>query len=108
MPASLQVQPGVGQGLPGQHLNRKREHQSLLEAGDETLKGTKYLWLYAAENLPEQLTQQWRRLRTEATAGVRAARPCLIWKKSDCGPPLNELRERDGNSLASRPFIYNN
>jgi transposase len=31
---------------------RKWEHRALLAAGDETLKGTKYLWLYSAENLP--------------------------------------------------------
>jgi transposase len=32
---------------------RKAEHRRLRGAGDETLKGTKYLWLYAKENLPE-------------------------------------------------------
>ena len=31
---------------------RKREHRELQATGDETLKGTKYLWLYSAENLP--------------------------------------------------------
>lgn len=33
---------------------RKREHRELLAEGDETLKGTKYLWLYSKENLPEK------------------------------------------------------
>jgi transposase len=32
---------------------RKAEHRTLRAAGDETLKGTKYLWLYSEENLPE-------------------------------------------------------
>jgi transposase len=31
---------------------RKREHRTLRAAGDETLTGSKYLWLYAEENLP--------------------------------------------------------
>jgi len=32
---------------------RKADHQLLLAEGDETLKRTKYLWLFAEENLPE-------------------------------------------------------
>ncbi len=32
---------------------RKQEHRRLTAAGDDTLKGSKYLWLYAEENLPE-------------------------------------------------------
>jgi transposase len=31
---------------------RKRGHRTLRAAGDETLTGLKYLWLYAEENLP--------------------------------------------------------
>lgn len=33
---------------------RKREHRALQAEGDETLTGSKYLWLYAAQNLPEK------------------------------------------------------
>jgi transposase len=33
---------------------RKQEHRRLTAAGDDTLKGSKYLWLYAEENLPER------------------------------------------------------
>lgn len=32
---------------------RKREHRALLAQGDTTLKGTKYLWLFSDENLPD-------------------------------------------------------
>lgn len=32
---------------------RKQEHRERASAGDTTLTGTKYLWLYAKENLPE-------------------------------------------------------
>ena len=31
---------------------RKKEHRVLKKAGDETLTGSKYLWLYSEENLP--------------------------------------------------------
>ena len=37
---------------------RKREHGVLKKAGDETLKGSKHLWLYTKENLPEKY-QEW-------------------------------------------------
>lgn len=33
---------------------RKQEHRELMELGDETLKGSKYLWLYSRENIPER------------------------------------------------------
>jgi len=32
---------------------RKQEHRDLMKDDDETLKGSKYLWLYSRENLPE-------------------------------------------------------
>jgi transposase len=35
---------------------RKAEHKRLLADGDETLKRTKYLWLFSEENLPERYT----------------------------------------------------
>ena len=31
---------------------RKQEHRQRMQQGDETLKGTKYLWLYSKENVP--------------------------------------------------------
>jgi transposase len=32
---------------------RKQEHRALMASGNETLKGSKYLWLYSRENVPE-------------------------------------------------------
>lgn len=32
---------------------RKSENQTLLELGKDTLKGTKYLWLWSQENIPD-------------------------------------------------------
>lgn len=37
---------------------RRKEHRELLERGDETLKGTRQLWLYNPENMrPEQMNE---------------------------------------------------
>jgi transposase len=33
---------------------RKQEHRQLSAAGDNTLKGTKYFWLFSEENLPDK------------------------------------------------------
>ncbi len=43
---------------------RKKEHRALRAEGDETLTGTKYLWLYAEENLPEHHVERFAELRT--------------------------------------------
>src|SRR5271166_6146031 len=43
---------------------RKSEHRRLHAEGDETLKGTKYLWLYSEENLPESSRGRFVALRT--------------------------------------------
>jgi transposase len=43
---------------------RRGEHRRLQEDGDDTLKGTKYLWLFAEENLPEKKAEDFEWLRT--------------------------------------------
>ena len=42
---------------------RKAEHRRLQAAGDETLKRTKYLWLFSEENLPERYAAWFARLK---------------------------------------------
>jgi transposase len=42
---------------------RKAEHRTLRAAGEDTLKGTKYLWLYSEENLPEDFEVWFAALR---------------------------------------------
>jgi transposase len=42
---------------------RKREHRLLQSEGDNTLKGTKYLWLFSEENLPESYVEKFAELR---------------------------------------------
>ena len=33
---------------------RKQENRALVATGDKSLSGTKYLWLYSQENLPDR------------------------------------------------------
>jgi transposase len=49
---------------------RKQEHRELMESGDETLKGSKYLWLYSRENVPERRQEEFAALiRQELKVG---------------------------------------
>jgi transposase len=42
---------------------RKEENRLLLEQDSDVLKGTKYLWLFAEENLPESMAERFALLR---------------------------------------------
>ena len=42
---------------------RRAEHRSLRAAGDDTLTGTRYLWLYGAERVPEHRREAFDELR---------------------------------------------
>lgn len=42
---------------------RKQEHRALQASGNDALKGTKYLWLFAEENLPEEWEERFEELR---------------------------------------------
>lgn len=49
---------------------RKQEHRDLMASGDETLKGSKYLWLYNRENVPERRRDEFAALmRQELKVG---------------------------------------
>lgn len=49
---------------------RKQEHRELMKSGDETLKGSKYLWLYNRENVPERRRDEFAALmRQELKVG---------------------------------------
>ena len=48
---------------------RKQEHRDLMAAGDETLKGSKYLWLYSRENVPERRRDAFAALMRQGTQG---------------------------------------
>jgi transposase len=51
---------------------RKGEHRQLQVEGDETLKGTKYLWLFSEENLPEPSRERFAALRARHLKTGRA------------------------------------
>jgi transposase len=42
---------------------RKEEHKALLQEGDDTLKRSKYLWLYSAENMPAAARERFDRIK---------------------------------------------
>lgn len=51
---------------------RKREHGVLKKGGEEMLKGSKYLWLYAQENLPEKYQEWFYTLKAKNLKTARA------------------------------------
>ena len=51
---------------------RKREHRALLKEGDTSLAKTRYLWLYSAENVPEQAKAQFQHIRRMQLKTARA------------------------------------
>jgi len=51
---------------------RKQEHRALMASGDETLKGSKYLWLYSQENVPQQRRDEFDALRRKELKVARA------------------------------------
>ena len=51
---------------------RRQEHRQLKAEGDESLKGSKYLWLYGRENVPEQRTDEFEALKDQVVRTSRA------------------------------------
>lgn len=51
---------------------RKAEHRRLQAAGDDTLKRTKYFWLFSAENLPENYAERFAQLKRMHLQTARA------------------------------------
>jgi transposase len=51
---------------------RKQEHRALRAQGLEVLTGSKYLWLYSEENLPERHRERFASLRSENLKTSRA------------------------------------
>lgn len=51
---------------------RKNENRQLAEAGEQILKGTRYLWLWNEENIPEWRTEEFDTLRAQDLKICRA------------------------------------
>ncbi len=62
---------------------RKAEHRTLQAAGDNTLKGTKFYWLFSEEKVPEQYAERFARLKRQhlQTSRAWAIKECLrdLW-----------------------------
>ena len=62
---------------------RKAEHRSLQAAGDDTLTGTKYYWLFSEEKVPEQYAERFAHLKRLhlQTSRAWAIKECLrdLW-----------------------------
>jgi transposase len=61
---------------------RKHEHRALMASGDETLKGSKYLWLYSRENVPERRREEFaalihQELKVGRAWAIKEALRCL-------------------------------
>ena len=63
---------------------RRQEHKALMAEEDDTLKGSKYLWLYSLENLPEKHQVRFEELKEAnlKTAKAWAMKESLrgLWK----------------------------
>ena len=68
---------------------RKQEHKALMADGDETLKRTKYLWLYAYENVPDKRVEDFDAIKDGKlkTARAWAIKECLrdLWDYRSAG-----------------------
>jgi transposase len=51
---------------------RRQEHRELSDRHDDTLRGTKHLWLYASENLPDKHREAFARIRGQNLRTSRA------------------------------------
>ena len=51
---------------------RKNENRHLSESGEQVLKGTKYLWLWSEENIPEWRKEEFEALRAQDLKVCRA------------------------------------
>lgn len=51
---------------------RREEHRALTAQDDDTLKGTKHWWLYAAENVPDKYRETFERVRDQNLRTSRA------------------------------------
>jgi transposase len=75
---------------------RKYEHKSLRKEGEDTLSGTKYLWLFAEENLPQKHQERFATLKGLhlKTARAWAIKEMLrdLWKYKRRGWAVKHFR----------------
>ena len=74
-------------------LVRRRENRALRADGDDTLVGSKHMWLYGRENVPDRYAVQFAELRN---ANLRTARAWAIKEM------LRDLWDRSSEAAAKR------
>lgn len=80
---------------------RKQEHRKLRASGDETLAGSKYLWLYSYENLPEKHHERFDELRD---SDLKTARAWAL--KENLRLLWSEPTRRDGEAFWKRWYSW--
>ena len=80
---------------------RKWEHRKLRAEGDDTLVGSKYLWLYSAENLPEKHQERFEELRS---ADLKTGRAWAI--KESLRQLWSSTSRAEGESFWKRWYFW--
>ncbi len=85
---------------------RRQENRDLVEEGDERLVKTKYLWLYAPENMPEKHLERFDALKRQSlkTSRAWAIKECLkgLWSYVYRGAAERFWRQWHGWAVRSR------
>jgi Transposase len=89
-----------------QHMNeavdavRKEEHQLLMADDIDLLKGTKYLWLFAEENIPEKMVERFEFVRDMNLKTGRA------WAIKEALRDLWDYRRKGWAELYWKPWYF--
>jgi len=85
---------------------RRMEHTFLAADGDNTLKGTRQLWLYGLENVPRKWASRFKALRESVTKTARAwkAKELLrsLWKCEDEEDAVAYFKQWCRDAMATR------
>ena len=85
---------------------RRSEHFQLGLSGQDTLKGTRQLWLYGLENVPRKLASRFRELREMVTKTARAWKVKELlrsfWKCTDEDDASSFFRDWCRDAMATR------
>lgn len=85
---------------------RRKEHKTLRKEGEDTLSGTKYLWLFAEENLPEKHQERFATLKEAhlKTARAWAMKEMLrdLWRYKRRGWAVKHFRSWNCWAIRSR------
>jgi transposase len=85
---------------------RRTERIELGASGEDTLKGTRQLWLYGLENVPRKWASRFKALREQATKTSRAWKVKELlrsfWRCADEGDAVSFFRQWCREAMATR------